>query len=91
MSMDKRTRQLLVICGIAAAWRGDNSQAESIRLALPELVSDMVIRDQCQTIFSVLLDNRRLTKPDYSPCEELFEALAAAPPKKTAPFNKMSV
>lgn len=84
MNMQRSTRKLLVLCGIAAAWRGERQNAESVASALPLLVSDEETRQQCEKIFAVLLDNRRLTQPSYSPCEELHRVLEETPTQPAA-------
>jgi len=92
MMVDKRTRQLTVLCGIMAAWRGEHDEAIKICEALPELVPEERTRQQCENIFSILLDNRRLTQPSYSPCEALLETLNTAPPiEVSASINEMYV
>ena len=75
MKMMRSTRKLIVTAGIAAAARGEIQPAINISAALPLLVRDDLVREQCEKMFSILLDNRRLTQPSYSPCEELHLAL----------------
>lgn len=88
MTLSKRTRQLLVLCGLEAAWHCDPARATPVMEALEELVPDAGTRRQCEDIFAVLLDNRRLTQPSYSPCDALLTVLVPEQKTHNPPFNE---
>ena len=90
MKLSSSTRRILVMCGIAAASRYQYSHAQPIVAALPYLVPRQQTRQQCEQIFTVLLDNRRLTQPSYNPCEELQNVLEM-PSRSAASYMYPSV
>lgn len=67
MHFPRSLRRLLVMSGIAAANHRLNSQAETLRLTLPLLISEKDTRKQAEEVMLALLDNASLTTPDYDP------------------------
>lgn len=76
MTLSRLDRQLIVSAGITAAWLGKRDAAAVILEALPWLVRDIDTRHQCEKIFAVLLDKKRLTQPSYCTSDALLEALS---------------
>lgn len=71
--MNKKNRQLIILCGLSAGWRGETEVATHIHKSLDEFIPDAPTRQKTDRIFMVLLDSRRLTQPDYGLCHRLLE------------------